>query len=69
MYDALYAWLCHVRDEMHTWNPQCPPAPSGTHALVVESGSVAEHGLLGDLLAAPRSPHAASLRPPAPRLI
>lgn len=22
MYDALYAWLAHVRDEKHDWNPQ-----------------------------------------------
>jgi len=22
MYDALYAWSRHVRDEQHTWNPQ-----------------------------------------------
>ena len=22
MYDALYAWLKHVRDETHDWNPQ-----------------------------------------------
>lgn len=22
MYDALYAWLKHVRDEKHDWNPQ-----------------------------------------------
>lgn len=22
MYDALYAWLKHARDEKHDWNPQ-----------------------------------------------
>lgn len=22
VYDALYAWLCHARDETHSWNPQ-----------------------------------------------
>lgn len=27
MYDALYSWLKHVRDEKHDWNPQrIPPA-------------------------------------------
>ena len=26
LYDALYAWLRHVRDERHTWNPQRRPA-------------------------------------------
>ena len=25
MYDALYAWLKHVRDEKHDWNPQRMP--------------------------------------------
>jgi Uncharacterized conserved protein len=25
MYDALYAWLKHVRDEKHDWNPQRIP--------------------------------------------
>ncbi|MSR06130.1 MAG: chromate resistance protein [Gemmatimonadetes bacterium] len=25
VYDALYAWLAHVRDERHTWNPQRGP--------------------------------------------
>jgi hypothetical protein len=25
LYDALYAWLRHVRDERHTWNPQRRP--------------------------------------------
>ena len=25
IYDALYAWLKHVRDEKHTWNPQKNP--------------------------------------------
>lgn len=25
MYDALYAWLAHVRDERHDWNPQRLP--------------------------------------------
>ena len=28
MYDALYAWLKHVRDEKHDWNPQRIPAQS-----------------------------------------
>lgn len=26
IYDALYAWLKHVRDEKHDWNPQRMPA-------------------------------------------
>lgn len=26
IYDALYAWLKHVRDEKHDWNPQRIPA-------------------------------------------
>jgi hypothetical protein len=26
VYDALYAWLKHVRDEKHDWNPQRMPA-------------------------------------------
>jgi len=26
VYDALYAWLKHVRDEKHDWNPQRIPA-------------------------------------------
>jgi hypothetical protein len=26
VYDALYAWLKHVRDERHDWNPQKSPA-------------------------------------------
>jgi hypothetical protein len=25
LYDALYAWARHVRDETHTWNPQRSP--------------------------------------------
>jgi hypothetical protein len=25
LYDALYAWARHVRDETHTWNPQRGP--------------------------------------------
>ena len=25
IYDALYAWAKHVRDETHTWNPQRTP--------------------------------------------
>jgi hypothetical protein len=25
MYDAMYAWLKHVRDEKHDWNPQKRP--------------------------------------------
>jgi hypothetical protein len=31
VYDALYAWLQHAREETHTWNPQRephPPSPS-----------------------------------------
>lgn len=28
LYDALYAWARHVRDERHTWNPQRGPAPT-----------------------------------------
>jgi hypothetical protein len=28
LYDALYAWARHVRDERHTWNPQRGPAPA-----------------------------------------
>lgn len=28
IYDALYAWLKHVRDEKHDWNPQRIPAQS-----------------------------------------
>jgi hypothetical protein len=27
LYDALYAWARHVRDERHTWNPQRGPTP------------------------------------------
>jgi hypothetical protein len=27
IYDALYSWARHVRDERHTWNPQRGPAP------------------------------------------
>ena len=27
MYDALYSWAKHVRDERHTWNPQRGPRP------------------------------------------
>ena len=27
VYDALYAWCRHVRDETHTWNPQRGPKP------------------------------------------
>jgi hypothetical protein len=26
VYDALYSWLKHVRDEKHDWNPQRTPA-------------------------------------------
>jgi hypothetical protein len=26
VYDALYAWLKHVREEKHDWNPQRIPA-------------------------------------------
>ena len=26
IYDALYSWLKHVRDEKHDWNPQRMPA-------------------------------------------
>jgi hypothetical protein len=29
IYDALYAWLKHVRNEKHDWNPQRMPAPKG----------------------------------------
>lgn len=30
VYDALYAWCKHVRNETHTWNPQrSPPIPAG----------------------------------------
>jgi hypothetical protein len=25
IYDAFYAWLRHVRDEKHDWNPQRSP--------------------------------------------
>ena len=25
LYDALFAWLSHARDERHTWNPQRQP--------------------------------------------
>ena len=28
LYDALYSWARHVRDERHTWNPQRGPTPS-----------------------------------------
>lgn len=28
IYDALYAWLKHVREEKHDWNPQRIPAQS-----------------------------------------
>ena len=28
LYDALYAWARHVRDERHTWNPQRWPVRS-----------------------------------------
>ena len=28
VYDALYAWLKHVRDEKHDWNPQRMPVNS-----------------------------------------
>jgi hypothetical protein len=32
IYDALYAWLKHVREEKHDWNPQRIPAnPSTSH--------------------------------------
>lgn len=27
LYDALYAWALHARDERHTWNPQRGPTP------------------------------------------
>jgi hypothetical protein len=27
IYDALYSWARHVRDERHTWNPQRNPGP------------------------------------------
>jgi hypothetical protein len=27
LYDALYAWIRHVRDETHDWNPQRVPLP------------------------------------------
>ncbi len=27
VYDALYAWLRHCRDERHTWNPRRAPVP------------------------------------------
>jgi hypothetical protein len=29
MYDALYAWLKHARDEKHDWNPQKLAGPGG----------------------------------------
>ena len=29
VYDALYAWLRHVRHETHNWNPQRSAVPSG----------------------------------------
>ena len=29
IYDALYAWAKHVRDETHTWNPQSRPVGAG----------------------------------------
>ena len=29
VYDALYAWLRHARQETHTWNPQRSTVPSG----------------------------------------
>jgi hypothetical protein len=25
IYDALYTWAKHVRNERHTWNPQSSP--------------------------------------------
>jgi hypothetical protein len=28
VYDALYSWARHVRDERHTWNPQSGPRPA-----------------------------------------
>jgi hypothetical protein len=28
LYDALYSWARHVRDERHSWNPQRGPAPA-----------------------------------------
>ena len=27
IYDALYSWAKHVREERHTWNPQRGPSP------------------------------------------
>ena len=29
IYDALYSWATHVRDEKHTWNPQRRPVAAG----------------------------------------
>ncbi len=28
IYDALYAWLRHAKDERHSWNPQRVPIPA-----------------------------------------
>lgn len=28
LYDALYSWVRHVRNERHTWNPQRGPVPA-----------------------------------------
>ena len=28
LYDALYSWARHVREERHTWNPQRGPTPA-----------------------------------------
>ena len=28
LYDALYSWARHVRNERHSWNPQRGPAPA-----------------------------------------
>jgi hypothetical protein len=30
LYDALYAWSRHVRDETHSWNPQRGPVTAST---------------------------------------
>jgi hypothetical protein len=38
LYDALYSWSRHVRDEQHTWNPQRAGARSRVTTFPMVSG-------------------------------
>ena len=40
IYDALYSWLKHVRDEKHDWNPQRIPQPLQDKSRSIRRNSV-----------------------------